>query len=145
MSDVVFVRDLFLDEAIEFGLLEVVLFLQDKIIEITPRDKDRLPQTINRKDGKAPYRSSYYKPVMIGGNWYEWVSWNLKKSIWHERLNNFFFLIWVRKGPATEYARSLEFGTVHMAPRSFVRKWIFDNLHEAKKVFERAIKLKLEL
>jgi hypothetical protein len=71
MSEVNFVNDLFLDEAVEFATLEVVLFLQGKIKYNTPRDKNRLPENINRKDGKKPYRSSFYKPVMIGGNWYE--------------------------------------------------------------------------
>lgn len=57
--------------ALDLSLKAATVFAKDKITEITPRDLERLPQDINRKDGKEPHRSSHYKPVNIGGNWYE--------------------------------------------------------------------------
>ena len=154
MSEV-FIRDLFFDEAVDFALQEVSLFLVDEIVKITPRDLNRLPNNINRKDGKAPYRSSHYKPVQIWWNWYEWVTGMLKRSISHEKIEDFYFLIWVQKGPATKYAKYqewikkdwtiLEYGSVFSPPRSFIRKWVYDNLDQAKKVFIAAIKTRLKL
>ena len=38
------------DMAVDMALVGTVEFLQKKISEITPRDLDRLPQSINRKD-----------------------------------------------------------------------------------------------
>lgn len=145
MSKVVMVGDLFIDEAVDFALTEVCLFLVSKIIEVTPRDLDRLPQNINRKDWKAPSRSSYFKPVQINWNWYEGVTGTLKRSVSHEKIENFYFLIGVLKWPATKYAMAQEFWTIHIPPRSFVRKWIFDNLEAAKELFARSIKLRLWL
>lgn len=137
MSDFSFSQDSIIDDAVDFALQDMVLFLQQKIKEITPRDKNRLPQNINRKDGKAPHRSKR-PPVRIWGNWYPWVTGNLKRSISHEKITNFFFMIGVQKWPTTKYAAAQEFGTIHIPPRSFIRKWIFDNLDPAKRVFQKS-------
>jgi hypothetical protein len=50
------------------------------------------------------------------------VTGNLKRSINHEKVEDMSFLIGVMNGPATEYARSQEFGGVYNPPRSFIRK-----------------------
>ncbi len=59
-----------LNDAIEMALLGTTQYLQAKIVDVTPRDLNRLPQNINRKDGEDPHRSTHFKPVNIGGNWY---------------------------------------------------------------------------
>lgn len=139
MSDFQILDELILEKAISFWLKEVTLFFQDEILKITPRDLLRLPESIDRKDWQKPYRSTPYKPVFINWHWYVWVTWNLKKSIVHEELDELYFMIWVAKWPATKYARAQEYWWVHNPPRSFIRKWIFDNISEAKRVFEKAV------
>lgn len=59
-----------LESALRFALIGTTEFLEVEVIKNTPRDQERLPQNINRKDGLAPHRSTYYKPTKIGGNWY---------------------------------------------------------------------------
>lgn len=76
-----------LESAIAEALASATLFAQAKIAEITPRDLERLPQDIDRKDGKAPRRSTYFKPVNIGGHWYAGVSGQLKRSVASETVS----------------------------------------------------------
>lgn len=49
-----------LNRALEIALAGTTQYLQAKITPITPRDPSRLPQAIDRKDGKRPIRSTYY-------------------------------------------------------------------------------------
>lgn len=92
-----------IDRAMAMALLDSVQLLQEKIIEITPRDPKRLPKNIKRK-----------------------VTWDLKRSIVYEEKSQFEFIIWTLQGEA-EYWAFLEFGTATMQPRSFLRKWLIDN------------------
>jgi len=92
-----------MNNAVEYALTEVVLTAEEKIIEITPRDPNRPPENINAK-----------------------VTGSLKRSITHEQIERFKFAIWTQQGQA-EYGKYLEFGTIFMKPRSFLRKWIADN------------------
>jgi len=133
----------FLEKACEFALKATADTIKNEIILITPRDKKRLPiNTINRKDGKKPIRiKAHFKPINIGWNWFEWVSGQLKKSIETEKINKNYYKIWVTKWPASEYWKFLEFWTVNMKPRSFLRKWLYDNSEKAKKIFQKAFKL----
>lgn len=142
MAEFNMVDELIFNKAIDFWIKEVSLFFHDEILKITPRDLERLPiNNIDRKDGKKPVRSSHFKPVFVNWHWYEWVSWMLKKSIISEKIEDLYFMIWVSKWYATKYARHLEYGTVHMAPRSFIRKWIYENLKKASTVFENTVSL----
>jgi len=50
MAEFKFSNDFIMEQAINFALLEVTVFLEQKIRENTPRDKNRLPDNINRKD-----------------------------------------------------------------------------------------------
>ncbi|NDK09756.1 hypothetical protein GW846_03175 [Candidatus Gracilibacteria bacterium] len=144
MAEFKFSNDFIMEQAINFALLEVTVFLEQKIRENTPRDKNRLPDNINRKDGLAPIRKGR-NPVIIGGNWYEGVTGNLKRSIGHEKLGDMIYQLGVKKGPATEYARAQEYGYAHIPERSFVRKGIEDNLEQAKNIFEKALKQYLKI
>ena len=139
MSEFVYKPDEF-ERALEKSLLWTVQFLQAQIIDITPRDLERLPQNINRKDGKAPMRSTHFKPVSVGGNWYPGITGKLKQSIAHQMQDSLEFKIGISAGPTLEYAKYLEFGTRRMRPRSFLRKGIIDNKDKAKEVFEKLLK-----
>lgn len=132
-----------LNRALEFALIGTTQYLQSKITPITPRDQERLPNTIDRKDGKRPNRSTYFGTVSIGGHWYAGVSGKLKQSITHESVNSLEQRIGVSVGSANSYAKYLEFGTRRMRPRSFLRKGIIDNqagaMETFKKLFQSAI------
>jgi len=102
-----------------------------KVREITPRDKDRLPKNnIDRLDGETPERSSHYKPVQIEWHWYEWVTWNLKRSIWMQKIWEWRYVVWVNQWYTEEYWRVLEFWTDDIEKRSFLRQWLEDNEKE---------------
>lgn len=92
-----------IDRAMSMALLDSVQLLQQKIIEITPRDPKRLPKNIKAK-----------------------VTWDLKRSIDFQQIWEFEFVIGTKQWEA-EYWKFLEFGTAYMQPRSFLRKWIIDN------------------
>lgn len=115
-----------------------------KVRENTPRDKKRLPKnTIDRKDGKKPFRSSHFKPVQINWHWYEWVTWNLKRSIWMEKVWSWNYAVWIIKWITEEYWKHLEFWTDTMEERSFLRKWLVDNEKELISVMKNNFKILL--
>lgn len=89
--------------AMEMALVDSVQLLQEKILEITPRDPNRMP--------KDPSRH---------------VTGNLKRSIDYQQVGKFEFIIGTKMGEA-EYGKYLEFWTPNMKPRSFLRKGILDN------------------
>lgn len=71
-----------IEKSIDESLMITSNLLVAKVRENTPRDKKRLPKnTIDRKDGKKPFRSSHYKPVQI--NWH-WSSGNSKHGKYNE-------------------------------------------------------------
>lgn len=142
MSDFTF-RPQALEEAIAYALREAGLFVVDEVVKITPRDLERLPQSISRKDGKPPKRSSASKPVLIDGEWYPGVTGNLKRSIKSEVVSDREVRIGVEKGPASKYAPYLEFGTRTMAPRSFLRKTLEDKKSQIMKVISDSFRQKL--
>lgn len=109
-----------LNNIIKASMLDSVLFLQGKILEITPRDPKRPP-----KDPSQP------------------ITGNLKRSVVYQEDWDFDFKIWTAQWMA-EYWADLEFWTVYMKPRSFLRKWIADNKQETynhfSKIFNRLTK-----
>ena len=115
-----------IEKSIDESLMITSNILVTKVREITPRDKKRLPKnTIDRKDGKKPF--SHYNPVQINWHWYEWVTWNLKRSIWMEKISSWNYAVWIIKWVTEEYWKHLEFWTDIMEERSFLRKWLVDN------------------
>lgn len=106
----------FIKKAMWSALVDSVQLLQGKIIEITPRDPKRLPKNIKAK-----------------------VTWNLKRSIIYDQVWEFEYIIGTTQDEA-EYWKFLEFGTVHMQPRSFLRKWLIDNKDEVLRNFEKRFK-----
>jgi len=101
-----------IEKAIDLALFAWAKFLQDKIIQITPRDPARPPKDPSRK-----------------------VTWNLKRSIGNQKISDTEYRVWVRKwyfnteeyGSYLEFWTVTEFWTVRMKPRSFIRKWLEDN------------------
>lgn len=132
-----------LESALDFALLWATQFLQAKILDIAPRDLERLPENINRKDGKKPKRSTHFKPINIAGSWYSGISGKLKQSISHEQAGQLEYKIGIVLWTANEYAKFLEFGTRKMRPRSFLRKWLADNEEEAINVFKSLLANKM--
>lgn len=90
------------------------------IIEQTPRDRKRPPKPINRKDGQKPKRKGGV--VSRGGNYYPSVTGALKSSIGFQKAKASTYDLWVRRWPASAYAKAQEFGSVHTPPRPYVRK-----------------------
>lgn len=134
-----------IEKSIDESLSITSNLLVTKVRENTPRDKKRLPKnTINRKDGKKPFRSSHYKPVQINWNWYEWVTWNLKRSISMEKLSNTNYAVGIIKWPTEEYWKHLEFWTDNMEERSFLRKWLVDNKKYLTKVMKNNFNILLK-
>ncbi|MCP4523343.1 MAG: hypothetical protein GY828_03925 [Candidatus Gracilibacteria bacterium] len=134
-----------IEKSIDESLSITSNLLVAKVRENTPRDKKRLPKnTINRKDGKKPFRSSHYKPVQINGNWYEGVTGNLKRSISMEKLSNTNYAVGIIKGPTEEYGKHLEFGTDVMEERSFLRKGLVDNKKYLTKVMKNNFNILLK-
>jgi len=101
-----------LDFAIKWALKETCNVAVDKIVEITPRDPQRMP--------KDPTQE---------------VTWNLKRSIWYEKVNDFKYKVWTTMSDVESYAGVMEFWTENIPARPFLRKWITDNLKELERNF----------
>lgn len=100
----------------------------DLIVRQTPRDWDRPPQPISRKDGKKPKRKGWV--VSKNGQYYRSVTWALKSSIWFQKAGASTYDLGVRRWPASAYAKAQEFGTVHIPPRPYVRKAFIEGHRE---------------
>lgn len=108
---------------VSHALEAAALVAVDAIVEVTPRDKKRLPKNINRKDGKRPKRKKGV--VSILGNYYPAVTGNLKKSIGYERYRDFGILVGSeRNGHAAKYAKTQEFWLPkkNVPPRPYVSR-----------------------
>jgi hypothetical protein len=94
-------------DALEFGMDDVVLMLEGKVKDITPRDPERLPMNPD-----AP------------------VTGNLKRSITTNKESKYKHIIGTLQN-AANYGYWLEFGSRYMAPRSFLRLALIENEEEA--------------
>ena len=110
-----------LNFALKWAMQEVCNVAVEKIVEITPRDPARPPKDLSQK-----------------------VTWNLKRSIWYEKVNDFHYKVWTTMDEVESYAWAMEFWTEHIPARPFLRKWINDNKKELEKVFVNIIKLLLK-
>lgn len=112
-------------KAVDWATNEGALALIDEIVQITPRDPKRLPIDRNAK-----------------------VTWNLKRSIQHERLWFGHYKVgvagaWVKWSlpisigkwatPA-RYWFYQEFGTKYIKPRSFIRKSFIEKQEKIKNI-----------
>ncbi len=125
-----------LNEWLNAALEAAALVAVDEIVKVAPRNLEDLPKNINRKDGKTPIRRWKRKPVMIFGNWYEWVTGNLQKSIAYERRRNKVYVGVTQHGGANEYAKHLEYGTRYIRPKRYIRNTIKDEQVRAKMMKE---------
>jgi HK97 gp10 family phage protein len=116
MSRVEFNEQL-LDFAIKWALIETCNVWVEKIVEITPRDPNRMPNDPTQK-----------------------VTWNLKRSIWYEKVTGFHFKIWTMMDDVESYTWAMEFWTENIPARPFLRKWINDNKKELERVFVETTK-----
>lgn len=91
-------------EEMAYNALEAAaLVAVEKIVEVTPRDLERPPKNINRKDGKRPKRKRGV--TSFGGNFYPQVTGNLGKSIGYERSGKMAVKVGAEaSGPASKYA-----------------------------------------
>lgn len=122
-------------KALDMALEEWSRMLVDEIVKITPRDPTRPPLDPSRK-----------------------VTGNLKRSVNYERIDRTHYKVWVQgagvngigiptsigKGASpAEYGYYLEYWTVRMKPRSFVRKALFDQREKVityiQKIFNRLL------
>ena len=119
-----------------FAWAELFVWLSQ---EYAPRIKENLPNNINLSSWKKPQRSiwkdnkNYYrKPVSIDWNYYEWVTWDLKRSIWMKKLWTGEYIIWVKIWPASDYAPTHEFWDTsrNIPERSFLRRPLKDDHKE---------------
>lgn len=104
---------------------------QNLSIWYAPRIKENLPDNINLQSWGKPQRNiregnkNYYrKPVQIDWNYYEGVTWNLRRSIWLQKLWQGEYIVWVKNWPASDYAATHEFwdDSRGIPERSFLRK-----------------------
>ena len=116
-------------ESIEFALAAVWKWLIVEMKKNTPRDLDRLPvNVLDRKDWQVPRRNvhkwnkhRYKKPVQIFWHWYQWVSWNLWRSLAFEVDMKNYTVSWgvSSQWSAKKYAKYLEWD-----PWTPEKKWI---------------------
>lgn len=160
------------ENIIDWAIESWAQLLYTKVASLVPRDLQRLPNNINRKDWKKPQRNvwrwkgqkkwfhtskwevvenkHYYRPPkMINWNWYEWVSWALKRSLDIEKLWKWEYIVWVKRWPTEDYAGRQEFWWRdklwrNVPERSYLRKWIKDNdkeiINQIQKTFNELSK-----
>lgn len=119
-------------KAVDLALAEWARVLQDEIVKITPRDPKRPPLDTSRK-----------------------VTWNLKRSVQHERVNWTLYKVWVvwawvkwnsivsvgKWATPAEYWLYLEFWTIRMKPRSFIRKALLEQEVNIQNVISKVFSL----
>lgn len=114
--------------AVDLALQEWARALQDEIIKITPRDPKRLPKDPSRK-----------------------VTWNLKRSVQYQKLSWTYYKVWVvgagikwwqiisvwKWATPAQYWVYLEFWTIRMKPRSFIRKAFAEQKEKIERLMQR--------
>lgn len=98
----------------------------DLIVQETPRDRKRPPKPIGIVWESKPT----WRVITRGGYYYPAVTWNLKASIWFEKSWSAQYDVWVRKWPASSYARIQEFGGYNVSARPYIRKWFAEWVKE---------------
>lgn len=116
-----------IDESIKVGAYMTLELSQNR----TPRDKERIPNPIILKTKNKPERNirkgnkKYYRnPVQINGQWYEGVSWALKRSLDIQKLWIWEYIVWVKRWPTEWYWEVQEFWSLDgtIKSRSFLRE-----------------------
>lgn len=107
--------------AIDMAFLSSVEALEEKIIDITPRDPKRPPKDPTQK-----------------------VTGNLQQSIWNEKIWDWVYLVGVESWvDAERYAGTQEFWYENIPARSYLWKWLEDNSKELINNFIRDMEKRL--
>lgn len=133
-------------QAIDWALEEWARALVDEIVQLTPRDRERPPKNINRKDWKTPNRK--WGVVSRWWNFYTAVTGALKKSIDKQKKSDTHYVVWVigkwaslwRWANPSEYWKYLEYGTVRMKPRSFIRLAFLKNREKIERLMQNVFR-----
>lgn len=119
-------------KAVNLALEEGARVLQGEIVQITPRDPNRLPIDPSKR-----------------------VTGLLKRSVQYEKVSDTFYkvgvvgagvkdgqVVSVGKGATpAEYGVYLEFGTIRMKPRSFIRKAFVEQSENIQRVIQKVFNL----
>lgn len=121
-----------INKAVDLALWEWARVLQSEIIPITPRDPKRPPKDPSKKVTWNLKRSIQIEKIAfdhykVGVVW-AWVQWNQIIKQWKGSV------------PA-EYWMFLEFGTIRMKPRSFIRKALVEQKANIEKVINKVFRL----
>lgn len=107
---------LMLEKIVDQSILVWANILHQESLKKVPRNWDNAPKPIILKRKKKPERNIrrwnrryYRKPVFKNWHWYEWVTWNLKRSVWLESTSYLEYSVWVMEGPTEWQARTHEF------------------------------------
>lgn len=130
------------DDIIDKSIFTGFNLLHEVVLDSVPRDKNNLPNPIILKNKSKPERNIrknnkhyYRKPVMINWQWYEWVTGNLARSIWTQKLWIWEYIVWVRQWPTEDYWYTQEYWDSNrwIPSRSFLNKPLRDNSKEILK------------
>lgn len=131
--------ELMLENILDKSILVWATLLHEKSLESVPRNWDNAPNPIVLKTKSRPERNirkwnkHYYRnPVQKNWQWYEWVTWNLKRSVWLENTDYLEYSVWVMQWPTEKYARLQEYWDKdrNIPPRSFLREPLEKNSKE---------------
>lgn len=129
-------NELMFEKCIDWALLAWSNILHQESLKEIPRNWDDPPNPIILKTKSKPERNirkwnkHYYRnPVSKNWLWYEWVTWNLKRSVWLENTGYLEYSVWVMEWPTEIYAYTQEFWDQNrnIKPRSFLNKPFKEN------------------
>lgn len=121
---------LMFEKMVDQSILVWANILHQESLKEIPRNWDDPPNPIVLKVKSKPERNIrewnkhyYRKPVSKNWQWYEWVTGNLKRSVWLENTWFLEYSVWVMEWPTEEYAYTQEFWdpTRNIPARSFLR------------------------
>ena len=121
-------NELMFESIIDKSILAWANILHQESLKKVPRDWNNAPNPIKLKVKKIPERNvrkwnkHYYRnPVSKNWQWYEWVTWNLKRSVWLENTWYMEYSVGVMAWPTEDYWYTQEFwdDSRNIKPRSY--------------------------
>lgn len=135
MAELDFNKDL-LEYLIDSSISAWASLYNSKVLERVPRDWERAPNPIRfkgvrkwkpQRNVRSGNKRVYRAPVYKNWQWYEWVTWALRRSIWLQKLASWEYIVGVRAGPTEVYAAAQEFWNNKLPARSYLREPLRDN------------------